>query len=71
VAGSLGDLGAIAFKQGDLDKAAMYFAKSLSISALLQPVSQNMAWVLEDLSVIALIIRDRLRRPFEPRALGK
>ena len=48
-AGSLDDLGLIAYQQGDLNKAAMYFDKSLSISALLQPVSRDMAVALFDL----------------------
>jgi CHAT domain-containing protein len=55
VARSLGSLGAIAVEQGDLNKAAMYFDKSLSISALLQPVSRDMATVLGQLGAMAVI----------------
>jgi CHAT domain-containing protein/Tfp pilus assembly protein PilF len=52
---SLEYLGYIAFKQGDQNKAAMYYDKSLSINALLQPVSQDMALVLEDLGIMAFM----------------
>jgi CHAT domain-containing protein/Tfp pilus assembly protein PilF len=50
---SLNGLGSIALQQGDLNKAAMYFDKSLSISALLQPVSWDMAATLLRLGVMA------------------
>lgn len=54
-AGSLDDLGLIAYHQGDLSKAATYFDKSLSISSLLQPVSRDMASVLLHLSILSLL----------------
>lgn len=54
-AGSLDDLGLVAYHQGDLNKATMYFDKSLSISALLQPVSRDMATTLLHLSVMSLL----------------
>jgi len=55
VAGSIHFLGLIAYQQGDLNKAAMYFDKSISISALLQPVSRDMALALLHRGVIFLI----------------
>ena len=55
VARSLESLGRIAFRQGDVNKAAMYFDKSRSISAMLQPVSRDMAAVLEGLGGIAFM----------------
>ena len=43
VAQCLDDLGLIVYHQGDPNKAATCFDKSISLSALLQPVSQHMA----------------------------
>src|SRR6266545_746441 len=54
-AGSFDDLGLIAYQQGDLNKAAMYFDKSISISTLLQPVSVQMALALLHRGAISLI----------------
>ena len=54
-AGNLDDLGLIAYHQGDRNKAAMYFEKSRSISALLQPVSRDMAAALLHLSILSLL----------------
>jgi CHAT domain-containing protein/Tfp pilus assembly protein PilF len=54
-AGSLDDLGLIAYQQGDLNKAAMDFDKSISISTLLQPVSLQMALALLHRGIIYLI----------------
>jgi len=57
-AGNLDELGLIAYEQGDLDKAAMYFDKSISISLVLQPVSQGMAIALLHQGAISLIQGD-------------
>jgi CHAT domain-containing protein len=46
VARSFDDLGLITYFQGDLNKAIMYFEKSIAISSLLQPVSRSMASAL-------------------------
>jgi len=54
-AGSLDDLGLIAYHQGDLSKAAVCFDKSISISTLLQPVSRDMAAALLHLSILSLL----------------
>lgn len=53
VARSLNDLGSIALRQGDLNKAATYFDRSLSISRVLQPVSWAMAETLLRLGRVA------------------
>src|SRR5215210_3787038 len=54
-AGSLDNLGLVAYHRGDLDKATMYFEKSLSISALLQPVNGDMAAALLHLSAMSFV----------------
>ncbi|HEX3526936.1 MAG TPA: CHAT domain-containing protein [Thermoanaerobaculia bacterium] len=55
VAENLDDLGLIAYQQGDLNKAATDFDKSISISTLLQPVSLQMALALLHRGVIFLV----------------
>jgi CHAT domain-containing protein/Tfp pilus assembly protein PilF len=50
----LNELGLIAYYQGNVNKAEMYFDKSVSISALLQPVSRDMAEALLHLGEISL-----------------
>lgn len=57
-AGILDELGLIAFQKGDLDKASLYFDRSISISALLQPVSQTMASALTHRGFMSLMELD-------------
>jgi tetratricopeptide (TPR) repeat protein len=68
---SLDDLGSIASWNGDLSKAEMYFDRSLSISALLQPVSQVMAATLFNLGTMASFTGEREKREaFHRQALS-
>jgi CHAT domain-containing protein len=54
-AGCLDDLGLISYLRGDLNKATMCFDSSISISALLQPVSLDMAMALFHRGYISLL----------------